>query len=65
MDNSYDLLDMTVYGRQETWEDSPEGYPQSEPYKWWNWHDEYGAIKTPDAGWVQIVESATGKPNGS
>lgn len=30
MDNSYDLLDMTVYGRQETWEDSPTGWPQSD-----------------------------------
>ncbi len=28
MDNSYDLLDMTVYGRQEMWEDSPTGWPQ-------------------------------------
>jgi predicted dithiol-disulfide oxidoreductase (DUF899 family) len=27
MDNSYDLLDMTVYGRQESWEDSPPGWP--------------------------------------
>jgi predicted dithiol-disulfide oxidoreductase (DUF899 family) len=26
---SYHLLDLTVYGRQETWEDSPEGWPQS------------------------------------
>jgi predicted dithiol-disulfide oxidoreductase (DUF899 family) len=25
---SYALLDMTVYGRQETWEDSPAGWPQ-------------------------------------
>jgi len=25
---TYALLDMTVYGRQETWEDSPEGWPQ-------------------------------------
>jgi predicted dithiol-disulfide oxidoreductase (DUF899 family) len=25
MDNSYRLLDLTVYGRQETWEDSPPG----------------------------------------
>jgi predicted dithiol-disulfide oxidoreductase (DUF899 family) len=25
---SYGLLDMTVYGRQELWEDSPEGWPQ-------------------------------------
>jgi predicted dithiol-disulfide oxidoreductase (DUF899 family) len=28
MDNSYDLLDMTVYGRQENWEDSPPGWPK-------------------------------------
>jgi predicted dithiol-disulfide oxidoreductase (DUF899 family) len=32
---------MTALGRQETWEDSPEGYPQTEPYAWWNLHDEY------------------------
>jgi predicted dithiol-disulfide oxidoreductase (DUF899 family) len=25
---SYGLLDMTVYGRQETWENSPDGWPQ-------------------------------------
>jgi predicted dithiol-disulfide oxidoreductase (DUF899 family) len=29
MDNSNTLLDMTVYGRQEAWEDSPDGWPQS------------------------------------
>jgi predicted dithiol-disulfide oxidoreductase (DUF899 family) len=28
MDYSYALLDMTVYGRQETWEDSPTGWPR-------------------------------------
>ncbi len=28
MDNSYRLLDLTVYGRQETWEDSPTDWPQ-------------------------------------
>ncbi len=27
--NSYHLLDLTVYGRQELWEDSPEGWPHS------------------------------------
>jgi predicted dithiol-disulfide oxidoreductase (DUF899 family) len=26
MDNSYRLLDLTVYGRQEMWEDSPTGW---------------------------------------
>ena len=30
MDPSYGILDMMVYGRQETWEDSPAGWPQ--PY---------------------------------
>lgn len=30
MDNSYHLLDLTVYGRQETWEDSPTGWPQGD-----------------------------------
>jgi hypothetical protein len=28
MDNSNALLDLTVYGRQEWWEDSPSGWPQ-------------------------------------
>ena len=28
MGNSYALLDLTVYGRQETWEDSPRGWPR-------------------------------------
>jgi predicted dithiol-disulfide oxidoreductase (DUF899 family) len=26
--NNYPLLDLTVYGRQERWEDSPPGWPQ-------------------------------------
>jgi hypothetical protein len=28
MDNSYALMDRTVYGRQEAWETSPPGWPQ-------------------------------------
>ncbi|HYJ68749.1 MAG TPA: DUF899 family protein [Nocardioidaceae bacterium] len=28
------ILDMTVYGRQETWEDSPEGWPQGPAHTW-------------------------------
>jgi len=31
MDYSYALMDLTVYGRQETWEDSPPGWPQQWP----------------------------------
>ncbi|KDF00425.1 hypothetical protein Y900_016110 [Mycolicibacterium aromaticivorans JS19b1 = JCM 16368] len=39
--NTWHFLDMTALGRQETWEDSPPGYPQSKPYEWWAWHDHY------------------------
>jgi predicted dithiol-disulfide oxidoreductase (DUF899 family) len=31
MDYSYALMDLTVYGRQETWQDSPAGWPQTWP----------------------------------
>lgn len=36
MDNSYSLMDLTLYGRQEAWEDSPAGWPRldgSHPYR--------------------------------
>jgi predicted dithiol-disulfide oxidoreductase (DUF899 family) len=35
-------LDLTPFGRQETWENSPDGWPQTEPYEWLRRHDEYG-----------------------
>ena len=34
-------LDLTAFGRQEEWEDSPEGTPQTPPYQWWRYHDAY------------------------
>jgi predicted dithiol-disulfide oxidoreductase (DUF899 family) len=37
----FNMLDLTPYGRQETWEDSPLGWPQTAPYDWWRLHDEY------------------------
>lgn len=30
--NAYSLLDVTPYGRQEDWEDSPDGWPQKPTY---------------------------------
>ncbi|VEG41447.1 CalU12 protein [Mycolicibacterium flavescens] len=39
--NTWNLLDVTPLGRQEDWEDSPEGCPQDPPYEWWRWHDTY------------------------
>src|SRR3984957_17337534 len=41
MGSTWSYLDITALGRQEEWEDSPEGYPQTPPYKWWNLHDQY------------------------
>jgi predicted dithiol-disulfide oxidoreductase (DUF899 family) len=35
------FLDLTPLGRQEAWEKSPPGWPQTEPYTWWKRHDEY------------------------
>lgn len=40
--NTWNYLDMTALGRQESWEDSPAGYPQTPPYYWWVWHDTGG-----------------------
>jgi predicted dithiol-disulfide oxidoreductase (DUF899 family) len=45
MGSTWSYLDITALGRQEEWEDSPEGHPQTPPYEWWNWHDEYGAAE--------------------
>jgi predicted dithiol-disulfide oxidoreductase (DUF899 family) len=45
MGNTWNYLDITALGRQETWEDSPEGYPQTPPYQWWNYHDVHDAAK--------------------
>jgi predicted dithiol-disulfide oxidoreductase (DUF899 family) len=39
---TWSYLDMTALGRQEEWEDSPDGYPQTAPYGWWDYHDAYG-----------------------
>jgi predicted dithiol-disulfide oxidoreductase (DUF899 family) len=48
----FNLLDLTPLGRQETWEDSPPGWPQSEPYVWWRKHDEYELASPDTAPWA-------------
>jgi predicted dithiol-disulfide oxidoreductase (DUF899 family) len=37
------FLDLTPLGRQEEWEDTPPGRPQTPPYQWWRLHDQYEA----------------------
>jgi len=53
----WSYLDLTALGRQEIWENSPEGYPQSRPYKWWNWNDSYVPDAAPDPKWVQVSDA--------
>jgi predicted dithiol-disulfide oxidoreductase (DUF899 family) len=54
MGSTWSYLDITALGRQEDWEDSPEGYPQTPPYEWWNWHDDYGDAQ-PSQEWSERV----------
>ena len=39
---SYNWLDLTPFGRQEEWEDSPAGWPQTPTHGWLRHHDRYG-----------------------
>jgi hypothetical protein len=57
MGTVWSYLDITALGRQETWEDSPEGYPQSRPYKWWNWNESYVPSAAPDPKWVEVSDA--------
>ena len=58
MGTVWSYLDATPLGRQETWENSPEGYPQSPPYKWWNWHDNYVEADL-NPGWDTVSDAGT------
>jgi predicted dithiol-disulfide oxidoreductase (DUF899 family) len=37
----WSFLDHAPLGRQEDWEDSPEGWPQTPAYTWWGYGDQY------------------------
>ena len=53
---SYGLLDMTVYGRQESWEDSPEGWPRLSGVT----GDQFRTEGRPTAQWSRL---AAGRPD--
>jgi predicted dithiol-disulfide oxidoreductase (DUF899 family) len=57
MGTVWSYLDMTALGRQENWEESPAGYPQTAPYKWFNWHDNYDAEASPDQKSVEVSDA--------
>ena len=54
MGGTWAYLDITALGRQEEWEDSPEGYPQTPPYGWWTWHDQPKRTDPDRPGLVQL-----------
>ena len=56
----WSYMDITALGRQEKWEDSPEGYPQTDPYFWWNLHDEYDRATFHDAARSEAAISQMG-----
>ncbi|MEQ4300319.1 DUF899 domain-containing protein [Plantactinospora sp. B6F1] len=58
--SGWTFLDLTPYGRQETWEDSPDGWPQGQPYAWWRLHDEYPAETAAPSG-TAGVDSVRGR----
>jgi predicted dithiol-disulfide oxidoreductase (DUF899 family) len=49
MDNSYRLLDLTVYGRQEKWENSPAAWPQ-----WWQGKQRMRTDGRPTSQWSRL-----------
>ena len=51
MSPSYALLDMTVYGRQETWEDSPAGWPKA----FGTDGDQFRLRGRPTAQWARLA----------
>jgi hypothetical protein len=72
MGGTWAYLDITALGRQEEWEDSPEGYPQTPPYQWWNRHDEYertgpeaAAIAAARAEQIERYNEAQGESESS
>jgi len=58
---SYGLLDLTVYGRQETWEDSPAGWPQ----RWGGNTSEPNAFRIsgrPISQWSRLAAGRSDEP---
>jgi predicted dithiol-disulfide oxidoreductase (DUF899 family) len=57
MDYSYALMDLTAYGRQETWEDSPPGWPQTSIFETLRWPADGNATRAnsrPAPQWSRL-----------
>ncbi len=54
MGGTWSYLDITPLGRAGGVGGLAEGYPQTPPYKWWNWNDSYDADAAPDRRWFEV-----------
>ncbi|MFE1880995.1 DUF899 domain-containing protein [Streptomyces diastatochromogenes] len=50
LSHSFALIDVLPYGRQEEWQDSPEGWPQSPTYSRWARSEDIAALYGPGSG---------------
>ena len=57
--STWSYMDLAALGRQEDWEDSPAGYPQTRAYEWWRRHDEYETGSDPWDGRLDEKIAAT------
>lgn len=64
MGTTWSYLDVTALGRQEEWEDSPEGYPQTPPYGWWKYHDAYDAERSQEEHLEQTARALDARKDG-
>ena len=49
LSQSFALIDLLPYGRQEEWQDSPGGGPQSPTYSRWGSSQDIAAAYGPDS----------------
>jgi predicted dithiol-disulfide oxidoreductase (DUF899 family) len=64
MGSTWSYLDITALGRQEDWEDSPEGYPQTPANLWLRRHDEYDEPAGSEAAESMAVQVERGRAAG-
>lgn len=50
LSHSFPLIDLLPYGRQEEWQDSPEGWPQSPTYSRWAGSEAFARYADHSAG---------------
>jgi len=58
--NTFHVLDLVPYGRQEEGDDVPDGWPQGPRYAWWRRHDEYASDGLPAPSTTALGDAASG-----